>query len=110
MLELGSGVGLNGLLAGKYCSSVILSDYHEVILDILKKNVKYSECPETRVAKLEWGKDSIRSILKESGAHGIDVVIGADIIFWPASIQGLVSTLKVILHQSSRWSAERLAI
>jgi predicted nicotinamide N-methyase len=103
VLELGAGVGLNGLLAGHFCSSLILTDYHELILDILRQNLEYSKCPKTHVAKLEWGKETIKSVLKETGVSGIDVAIGADIIFWPASIQGLVDTLKVrtrIKHDS----------
>lgn len=42
VLELGSGIGLSGLIVSKECSpeSVYLTDCHESVLDLLCENVK----------------------------------------------------------------------
>ena len=40
VLELGSGVGIGGLAAKKWtqCKKVVMTDYHEGVVDNMKKN------------------------------------------------------------------------
>ncbi len=42
MFELGAGPGLGGFVAAQWASSVVLSDYQDLVLDLLKLNV--SKC------------------------------------------------------------------
>ncbi|PQQ05378.1 protein N-lysine methyltransferase METTL21A [Prunus yedoensis var. nudiflora] len=62
VLELGSGVGITGILCSRFCSKVVLTDHNEEVLKILKKNIELhassenSKCCSGLVAeKLEWG-------------------------------------------------------
>ena len=61
VLELGSGPGLCGLLCSHFSREVILSDYQDLVLDLLKKNATENgktACGRLGVAKLDWNDDS----------------------------------------------------
>lgn len=42
VLELGSGPGLGGFLAAHWAAQVVVTDYQDLVIDLLKLNVK--EC------------------------------------------------------------------
>lgn len=42
VLELGSGPGLGGFLAAQWASKVILSDYQDLVMDLIRHNIR--EC------------------------------------------------------------------
>ncbi|CAA0372215.1 Lysine methyltransferase [Arabidopsis suecica] len=86
VLELGSGVGITGVLCSKFCRKVIFTDHNDEVLKILKKNIDlhgHSSGPkpsaELEAAKLEWGNsDQLGQILKKHN-DGFDLILGADI-------------------------------
>ena len=39
VLEIGSGTGLAGLVAANYAQKVVLTDYQDTIIDLLRKNI-----------------------------------------------------------------------
>ncbi|CAA2991962.1 N-lysine methyltransferase METTL21A [Olea europaea subsp. europaea] len=69
VIELGSGVGITGMLCSRFCREVVLTDHNE---EILKKNIELQEssqnslcCAELKAEKLEWGNsDQLNSILQ----------------------------------------------
>ncbi|KAL9458555.1 hypothetical protein AB3S75_007426 [Citrus x aurantiifolia] len=73
ILELGSGVGVTGILCSRFCREVLLTDHNEEVLKILKKNIEHhtsSENPNSdaglAVEKLEWGNsDQIIKIIQK---------------------------------------------
>ncbi|KAH9741779.1 putative methyltransferase family protein [Citrus sinensis] len=73
ILELGSGVGVTGILCSRFCREVLLTDHNEEVLKILKKNIEHhtsSENPNSdaglAVEKLEWGNsDQINKIIQK---------------------------------------------
>ncbi|EFH57096.1 hypothetical protein ARALYDRAFT_481556 [Arabidopsis lyrata subsp. lyrata] len=83
VLELGSGVGITGVLCSKFCRKVIFTDHND---EILKKNIElhgHSSGPnpsaELEAAKLEWGNsDHLGEILQKHN-DGFDLILGADI-------------------------------
>ncbi|KAH9741781.1 putative methyltransferase family protein [Citrus sinensis] len=86
ILELGSGVGVTGILCSRFCREVLLTDHNEEVLKILKKNIEHhtsSENPNSdaglAVEKLEWGNsDQINKIIQKYPG-GFDLILGADI-------------------------------
>ncbi|KAJ0977980.1 hypothetical protein J5N97_013454 [Dioscorea zingiberensis] len=40
VIELGSGVGITGILCSRFCHKVVLTDHNEEVLEILKKNIE----------------------------------------------------------------------
>ncbi|KAL2330807.1 hypothetical protein Fmac_018388 [Flemingia macrophylla] len=63
VIELGSGVGITGILCSRFCHKVVMTDHNEEVLKILKKNIELHSCPENISStfhglvaeKLEWG-------------------------------------------------------
>ena len=58
VLELGSGPGLGAFIAARWSDKVILSDYQELVLDLIESNVKkYNPRPDKCLmfsSKVDW--------------------------------------------------------
>ncbi|KAG1370937.1 putative protein N-lysine methyltransferase METTL21A [Cocos nucifera] len=84
VIELGSGVGITGILCGRFCQKVVLTDHNEEVLEIMKKNIELhlssepSSCALT-AEKLEWGNSVQISEILQKHPEGFDLVLGADI-------------------------------
>lgn len=120
VLELGSGPGLCALVTQHYASKVVLSDYQDLVMDLIAINMKDTE-PQAKdtcqllCTKLDWVKSSepdyystlpihaidysnLRGELMEVSKLGdmeFDVVIGSDIVYWTSSITPLMNVLTV---------------
>ncbi|KAI3414633.1 uncharacterized protein J3R85_016048 [Psidium guajava] len=105
VIELGSGVGITGILCSRFCCEVVLTDHNDEVLKILQKNIElhsssesYHNCTGLVAEKLEWGNvDQIEHILGSHSA-GFDLILGADICFQQASIPSLFKTVKLLLQ------------
>ncbi|KAL3718544.1 hypothetical protein ACJRO7_003641 [Eucalyptus globulus] len=105
VIELGSGVGITGILCSRFCREVVLTDHNDEVLKILQKNIdlhssseSYSNCTGLVAEKLDWGNaDQIKQIL---GSHsgGFDLVLGADICFQQGSVPLLFETVRLLLQ------------
>ncbi|KAM0884526.1 hypothetical protein ACQ4PT_030920 [Festuca glaucescens] len=84
IIELGSGIGITGILCSRFCKEVVLTDHNDEVLEIIKKNIELQSSSENAEAvltaeKLEWGNnDHISNIMKEHPV-GFDLIVGADI-------------------------------
>ncbi|KAK2387586.1 hypothetical protein P8452_25712 [Trifolium repens] len=87
VIELGSGVGITGILCRRFCNKVVLTDHNEEVLKIINKNIELHSSPENIsptshglvAEKLEWGNtDQINEILQKHPG-GFDIILGADI-------------------------------
>jgi predicted nicotinamide N-methyase len=103
ILELGAGAGLSGLVAAMLCrnpSNVILTDNNELVLDLLERNINVNftdQQRKPRCYRLGWGKQEAEQF---SAVHGnFDVILGADVVFWPAAIPLLFETVHYFLTQ-----------
>lgn len=104
IIELGSGVGVTGLLCSRFCRQLVLTDHNEIVLKVLKQNIDLqlssgiSTCAEITSEKLEWGNhDQLSEILKHF-PEGFDLIIGADICFQQCSIPLLFETVEQLLR------------
>jgi len=94
VLELGSGVGLTGLVLSKICNSVILTDRNMDSLKLLKQNLSNNEVSNCSCEQLEWGNDLQQ--LKQKYPN-VDHIFGADIIYSPDTMPGLWETVNELL-------------
>ena len=112
-MELGSGPGLGGFVASKWAREVILSDYQDVVLDLMESNIasynhNAATCP-MYAAKIDWydiNKDQyyekIELVAEDGTVAGrmgnktLDVVIGTDVIYWRHTIDPLIDTLEAL--------------
>lgn len=101
ILELGSGSGISGIfLLKKFPStgSYTFTDVHPKVLDNLKTNLEMNtELQPTsyEVSFLDWEGASPPSHLRP------DIVVGADIVFDPSLVPGLVATVKALLARKN---------
>ncbi|XP_028780774.1 protein N-lysine methyltransferase METTL21A-like [Neltuma alba] len=104
-IELGSGVGVTGILCSRFCQKVVLTDHNEEVLKILKKNIELHSIPENNcptshglsAEKLEWGNSDHVNRILQNHPGGFDFILGADICFQQSSIPLLFDTVKVLL-------------
>ncbi|CAN8002252.1 unnamed protein product [Ixodes hexagonus] len=97
VLELGSGVGLTGLVVCRACRPCCytFTDGHEGVVRVIEENVganRWSTMPVIKVELLRWGEQ-----LGED-QNKADVVLGADLVFDPDLITPLVTTLADLLQ------------
>lgn len=105
IIELGSGVGITGLLCAQFCQKVVMTDHNDTVLKVLKRNVELqkSSCSNYQnknatCEKLEWGnKEQLAHILKEH-PQGFDLILGADICYQQDSIHSLFKTVHCLLN------------
>lgn len=104
VIELGSGVGVTGVLCGRFCDKVVLTDHNDEVLKILNKNIdlhassETSPCANLVAEKLEWGNaDHINAIVQRH-PQGFDLILGADICFQQSSIPLLFRTAQQLLQ------------
>lgn len=78
VLELGSGIGLPGLLAAKSCAALTLSDNNDEVLGRLRESIELNDLavqePPT-VVNLSWGADAGTALRRH------DVLLGSDVIY-----------------------------
>ncbi|OWM69125.1 hypothetical protein CDL15_Pgr025312 [Punica granatum] len=107
VIELGSGVGITGILCSRFCREVVLTDHNDEVQKILKKNIElhsskdHSHHAELVAEKLEWGNsDQINQILRRRPG-GFDLILGAD-IYILGSVPLLFDTVKQLLQVRER--------
>jgi protein-lysine N-methyltransferase EEF2KMT len=97
ILELGSGTGLVSLLCAKHLGAarVVATDGSEVVVDTIKTNMFLNELDEgskMEAAALKWGFHLSEMSIEEDYANGsLDLILGADVVSWPRSMQCLQS-------------------
>ncbi|CAD6222851.1 unnamed protein product [Miscanthus lutarioriparius] len=71
VIELGSGIGITGILCSRFCKEVVLTDHNDEVLEIIRKNIELQSCSENAHAvltaeKLEWGNsDHLSGIIEK---------------------------------------------
>nr|XP_043637848.1 protein N-lysine methyltransferase METTL21A [Erigeron canadensis] len=103
-VELGSGVGITGILCSRFCREVVLTDHNDEVLKILKKNIELNEssenpnsCAALSAEKLEWGNSDHLNHILQKHPEGFDLILGADICFQQNSVPPLFDTVKQLL-------------
>ncbi|KAG6609519.1 putative methyltransferase [Phytophthora cinnamomi] len=99
VIEVGSGLGLGGIVAARYATHTTLTDYQSDTCTALEYNVQLNKPfthefdptkPEVKVAHLDWDlTESIEAVPKA------EVVIASDIICEPSTAEGF---LRVVRH------------
>ena len=95
ILELGAGAGLLGLVASQFCKQLLMTDNQQVVLDLMTKNLKFAKKNNVIVKSFSWGQEQAMMLEQELQIGKIDMIIGSDIIFWPASVNPLVKIINL---------------
>ncbi|XP_011090179.1 protein-lysine N-methyltransferase EFM3 isoform X1 [Sesamum indicum] len=107
VIELGSGVGITGILCSRFCSEVVMTDHNDEVLKILTRNIELHQssqdshsCARLKAEKLEWGNSEQLKYILQRHPEGFDLVLGADICFQQSSIPLLFNTVEKLLQVS----------
>ena len=101
VLELGAGIGVPALLAGRVCRELIITDSNDAVVERLRRNVELNvgemNCSgdAVRVENVSWGADLFPNNL----ARSVDVVIGSDVIYSASSAKSFLETAKAAMAQ-----------
>jgi Ran GTPase-activating protein (RanGAP) involved in mRNA processing and transport/predicted nicotinamide N-methyase len=105
VLELGAGIGVPGLLAGRVCKEVVLTDSNDMVVERLRRNVELNAADMTcagdavRVANVAWGAELYpRDDVLERGAF--DVVLGSDVVYSATSARTFLQTAKLAMAKT----------
>jgi len=96
VLELGAGPGLNGILASVYCKRVVMTDYHDKVVDLLQRNIQLNSHLGTdmQAAKLTWGE----GVVEFNQQYGpFDIIIGSGCVHESECIPLLLATAHYLL-------------
>lgn len=116
VLELGAGPGLCGFVAAHVAKTVVLTDYQDLVMDLIDKNI--STCNpnpdncQLFAARLDWDKmiipefyESLEYTNSDQQVEGkfcdidFDYVIGSDVVYWPQSIIPLCNVLDALFKR-----------
>lgn len=98
-IELGAGTALVGLTASRWARSMVLTDNEDEVLSLMRQNlVNVPPSCAGSVHELSWGDDGDHARLAAaSGRDRFPVILGADIVYWSASISPLIATVSRLL-------------
>eukprot|EP01080_Neovahlkampfia_damariscottae_P011893 gene11893-5299_t len=91
VLELGSGVGLTGIVLRKYCETknIYMTDYLDTVLKNCEKNNEINNVKDINVCKLDWEKVSKEEIEN----YNIDIILAADVLYDVTVIEKLTQVV-----------------
>jgi Ran GTPase-activating protein (RanGAP) involved in mRNA processing and transport len=102
VLELGAGIGVPGILAGRVCAELVLTDSNDAVVERLSRNIQLNRADiacapgATRVANLLWGAGAFPP--KETATpQSIDVVLGSDVVYSASSALALLETADFLM-------------
>ncbi|KAG0617805.1 hypothetical protein M758_4G016200 [Ceratodon purpureus] len=101
VIELGSGVGLNGLLCAQYCRHVVMTDHNTTVLKVMKRNVELQDealQPKLECEELDWGNEAHLQHIKDKNPDGFDLILGADICYFQSAAKPLFASVKALME------------
>jgi predicted nicotinamide N-methyase len=100
VLEVGSGTGITGIVAALCSKSVVVTDYNDIVLELLDHNAKQNAISGTKCIckKLDWTRVESRETFPK---HAYNVIIGSDVVYWYNMILPLLETVDYLLSHAS---------
>ena len=111
-IELGSGAGVCGILAGKWAEHVVVTDHNDVVLELLHKNCEHAQLStrlgdhraEFTVARMDWGAVPIPP---SAWFNECTVILGSDIVYSATAVNDLFTTVKYLLQNAGSTAKDR---
>ncbi len=94
VLELGCGIGLPGIVAGKMGAQVVFTDYIQEALDLAKVNWSRNNNLDAEFVLMDW-----RNPLQEVRA---DIILASDIAYEKKSFEHLLRAFRILLHSTGK--------
>ncbi|OVA02012.1 Nicotinamide N-methyltransferase-like [Macleaya cordata] len=106
VIELGSGVGVTGILCSRFCREVLLTDHNDEVIKASSKKINLAKQMGMSInlssrfgvlfvglaaEKLEWGNADHMSQILQRYSGGFDLILGADIYILTISFTYMTS-------------------
>ena len=109
VLELGSGLGITGIVAARYAATVHLTDKRDLV-PLISANLRENDCCNGAAFEYVWGAPQPREM-----SDTYDVILGADVLYSEEGYPGLKRTIierrgvggSVVLTYKERGMGER---
>ncbi|KAL8867072.1 MAG: hypothetical protein Q9174_005900 [Haloplaca sp. 1 TL-2023] len=98
IIELGGGAGFLSILCGTHleAKNVLITDSSPRATELAQYNIDLNNAGGVvQTALLEWGTTALSTVLP-TDVHQLDIILAADILYYPKDIPALVSTLAEI--------------
>lgn len=99
VLEVGSGTGITGIVAAFCSKSVVVTDYNDIVLELLDHNARENALPGSKCVckKLDW---TIEESRRTFTPHSYNVIIGSDVVYWHQMIIPLLESVDYLLSDA----------
>jgi len=92
VLEVGCGPALAGLVVAPYCESVLMTDYLDIILKMVDKNIQLNKISNAKSAYINW-EEVAEEKIRDEDIPECDIIIGSDVVYGASLAISLGKTL-----------------
>jgi len=94
ILEIGSGIGVVGIVAASFGHDVTMTEYDENALQFASANAEINHCPEMRICRLDWHRPDLED--------RFDTIIGSEVMFHERDCSPLLNLFRIYLKPKGR--------
>ena len=94
ILEIGSGIGVVGIVAASFGHDVTMTEYDENALQFAGANAEINHCPEVKICRLDWHRPELED--------KFDCIIGSEVTFHERDYNSLLNLFRIYLKPHGR--------
>lgn len=94
ILELGSGVGVVGIVASSFGHQITMTEYNEHALNFAAANAGLNQCSGLKIQRLDWHKPDVD--------RSYDWIIGSEILYHERDVDPLLKLFGAYLKPGGR--------
>ena len=94
ILEIGSGIGVVGIVAASFGHDVTMTEYDENALQFASANAEINHCPEVKICRLDWHQPDLDD--------RFDTIIGSEVMFHERDCTPLLNLFRIYLKPNGR--------
>ena len=94
ILEIGSGIGVVGIVAASFGHDVTMTEYDENALQFARANAEINNCPDVKICRLDWYRPDIED--------RFDTIMGSEVMFHERDFDSLLNLFRIYLKPNGR--------
>jgi predicted nicotinamide N-methyase len=94
ILEIGSGIGVVGIVGAVFGHDVTMTEYDDNALQFAMANAKINHCPDLKICRLDWHRPDLKG--------GFDTIIGSEVMFHEKDFDPLLNLFRRYLKPGGR--------
>ena len=94
ILEIGSGMGVVGIVAASFGHDVTMTEYDENALQFAAANAEINQCPPISICRLDWHRPDLKD--------RFDTIIGSEVMFHERDCEPLLNLFRIYLKPGGR--------